>query len=622
MLRELLALGRALGGDGLEAYVQSASGSLYLLDLYPKERRARLVPYELDPEKCRRFLWVGDPPASNAPRDRATTRRLAYLLGQVPTRLAEDPALKALLQGFLWDPGRPGGKARFLLDLRGYALEGAEEAQVGPFLVKGGRLELAAPWDQEEKEPKNAGELAEAMAEVLQRAWGVDSPQKGKEVLFSLALEGKPLADFPEYRDYLKRLLEGKKRFSGSGSGLCHGCGKTGVPVVGRFADFRLKFYITDKKSFAPGVWEGAFPRAYALCGDCFRDLQLGERFVLENLSLRFLETQALVLPVGEAEPGRLSKLVERVLAQVRGLERLAAWKAFLERAERWEEGYLGFSLLFFRKSQAATKAEEVVLEVPPSRVEALFAAMEGARGEGFPVEGVGDWLYLLPLDRSGREVRVGPALKAASHLFLGVPFHPGDWLPLFLQAAERAFREDATLFAATRYRGPGGTLDLVALGAGWIRVLRGLGLWGGSMEAKEMESAFPLEEEAVFRAYGFGPLEAGLYLLGRAMEVVGQAQARLYEYQKEPLLEAVGWQGMSLVRVRHLAAEVMAKATYYLDGEDRTRVLDLLGRATDLLERGRGGLSDREVPYYILMGYAQARSERLRARKKEVAHG
>ena len=531
MLRELLALGRALGGDGLEAYVQSASGSLYLLDLYPKERRARLVPYELDPEKCRRFLWVGDPPASNAPRDRATTRRLAYLLGQVPTRLAEDPALKALLQGFLWDPGRPGGKARFLLDLRGYALEGAEEAQVGPFLVKGGRLELAAPWDQEEKEPKNAGELAEAMAEVLQRAWGVHSPQKGKEVLFSLALEGKPLADFPEYRDYLKRLLEGKKRFSGSGSGLCHGCGKTGVPVVGRFADFRLKFYITDKKSFAPGVWEGAFPRAYALCGDCFRDLQLGERFVLENLSLRFLETQALVLPVGEAEPGRLSKLVERVLAQVRGLERLAAWKAFLERAERWEEGYLGFSLLFFRKSQAATKAEEVVLEVPPSRVEALFAAMEGARGEGFPVEGVGDWLYLLPLDRSGREVRVGPALKAASHLFLGVPFHPGDWLPLFLQAAERAFREDATLFAATRYRGPGGTLDLVALGAGWIRVLRGLGLWGGSMEAKEMESAFPLEEEAVFRAYGFGPLEAGLYLLGRAMEVVGQAQARLYEY-------------------------------------------------------------------------------------------
>jgi CRISPR-associated protein Csh1 len=64
-----------------------------------------------------------------------------------------------------------------------------------------------------------------------------------------------------------------------------------------------------------------------------------------------------------------------------------------------------------------------------------------------------------------------------------------------------------------------------------------------------------------------------------------------------------------------------MAKAAYYLEGEDRTRVLDLLGRATDLLERAEGSLSDREVPYYILMGYAQARSQRLRGGRREVAH-
>jgi CRISPR-associated protein Csh1 len=85
VLRELLTLGWALEGGDLEAHVLQATGRLYLLDLYPKAREARLVPYELGPEQCRRFLWVGDPPASNATRDRATTRRLTYLLGQVPT---------------------------------------------------------------------------------------------------------------------------------------------------------------------------------------------------------------------------------------------------------------------------------------------------------------------------------------------------------------------------------------------------------------------------------------------------------------------------------------------------------------------------------------------------------
>ncbi|GGM93212.1 hypothetical protein GCM10007092_03020 [Thermus composti] len=233
-------------------------------------------------------------------------------------------------------------------------------------------------------------------------------------------------------------------------------------------------------------------------------------------------------------------------------------------------------------------------------------------------MEGLGDWLRLLPLSQVRGRVDARPVLPWATRIFLGQPLDPKDLLPLWLRAAERAYRGDTTLHASRP--GPQEALDRVALGAGWIWILVRLGLWGGRMG--EVKSAFPLgEEEEVFRTYGFGPLEAGLYLLGKAMEAVGQAQARLYQYRKEPLLEALGWQGMSLVRVRHLVPEVMAKATHYLEGGDLTRVLDLLGRATDLLERGGGGLSEREIPYYILMGYAQARSQRLRQSGKEAEH-
>ncbi|WP_024119922.1 TM1802 family CRISPR-associated protein [Thermus thermophilus] len=616
MLRELIRMGREGAGEGdvLEDLVQEASGTLYLLDLYPEERRASLVPYELDGEKCRRFLWVGDPPASNAPRDRATTSRLHYLLGQAATKMAEDGGLYPLLKDLLWDPGKPGGKACQLLDLRGFRLEGAREGAEGPFRVAGGRLEVVQePWPFLKEKKRHAGGLAEALGEFLEKVW--DLPKKG--ALFSLALRGRPLAEVPEYRAYLRRTLL-EERFARGEKGLCHGCGRVDR-VVADSSAFRLKFFIQDKKGFAPGVREEAFPRAYALCRECFTALKIGERLALERLTLRFLGTEALVLPGADPEPGGLTRLVERVLAQVRGLERLEAWRDFLERAQlRWEEvGYLGFSLLFFRRARAATKVEEMVLEVPPSRVEGLFGALAEAQERGFPVRGLGDWLHLLPLAREGGGVDAGPVLPWLSRILLGLHLDPKDLLPLWLRAAERAYREDATLYALDRYRGPQGTLDLALLGAGWIWVLRRLGLWGGRME-REVRSAFPLgEEEEVFRAYGFGPLEAGLYLLGKAMEVVGQAQARLYEYRKEPLLEALGWQGMSLVRVRYLVPEVMAKAVHYLDGEERTLVLDLLGRATDLLERAEGGLSEREIPYYLLMGYAQARSQRLRQGRK-----
>ncbi|GAA6732632.1 MULTISPECIES: TM1802 family CRISPR-associated protein [Thermus] len=627
MIRQLLHLGLGQEGDFLESLAREEKGRLYVLDCHPEEGVAYLVPHELDGEKCRRFLWVGDPPASNAPRDRATTSGLHYLLGQAVTQMAEDSLLQEVLRPLLCELGGPGDRVRFVLNLSALRLEGAQDAEVGPFRVQGGRLQadcealrrLVKEGTGAEgpggKRAKTLADLVEKLAETLLKAWGVEKPREGR-LLFTLALNGKPLVDLPAYRQYLSQRLVGRY-FKDAEPGCCHGCGTEGK-VVGDFAGFRLKFYITDKKSFAPGLLEKAFPKAYGLCEDCFRALLVGENFVLNKLLLRFLESDALVLPEAELNREGLQRMVDVLLAEVRGLERVGAWKEFLERASlAWKEvGYLGFSLLFFRRTNAATKAEELVLEVPPSRVEALFRALGEAGDGGFPVEGLRDWLYLLPLSRREGRVEAGPALKVASRIFMGLPLAPRDILPLWLKAAERAYREDASFFGIDRYRGPQGALDLAALGAGWVWVLRRLGIWGGYMEGKPL----PLGEEALREAYGFGPLEAGLYLLGQAMEAVGQAQAKLYEYKKEPLLEALGWQGMSLVRVRHLVPEVMAKASYYLSGNELAAVLDLLGRATDLLERGRsqGPLSEKEVPYYILMGYAQARSRRLRAGKKE----
>lgn len=614
MIHALIALGKQVGTD-LEAFVQKAAeGKLYLLDLYPEERRARLVPYELDERKSRAFLWVGDPPTSGAPRDRATTSRLSYLLGQVPTEMAKDEGLRALLAPLLWEAPKPGGKVRYLLDLRGFHLEQAESASLETIRLDLGRLEI----DEKkcEEEYKDAGGLAKALADFLEEVWDIRR-EEGQQVLYSLALRGKPLVEEEAYRRYLlRRLLE--DRFQGAEEGLCHGCGQKGK-VISDSTAFRLKFFITDKKSFAPGVLEEGFLRAYALCRDCFAALGAGERFALDHLTLRFLGSEALVIPQLGFAQRELSRLVEQTLAEVKGLERIKAWREFLERAtnRRQEVAYLGFSLLFFRRSNAATKVQEVVWEVLPYWVEALFEAIET---EG--VEGLEEWLYLLPLSQAQGGLEVKPALKAAAQIFLGFPFSPRDLLPLWLKAAERVFREDPTLYASRRYRGGQGALDLVALGARWVRVLRRLGLWrgsGGDMEKdKELPSSLLEEEERrVFAEYDFGPLEAGLYLLGQAMEAVGHAQAKLYEYRKEPLLESIGWKGMSLVRVRHLVPEVMDRATHYLE-EERTRVLDLLGRAQDLLERAREeGVSEREVPYYILMGYAQARSRRLRSRRR-----
>ncbi len=612
MIRPLIHLGQALlkQGHALEGLVMEEKGSLFLLDLDPRAKEARLQSFDLDPVKLKRFLWVGDPPASGAQRDRVTTSRLEYLVGQVVSALVEDPGLAPFLKGVVW-PGWQGQRFAHLLDLRGYRLLGAQDTpprffplapgRFGAFWVEGGVLRYEEKTPQGDK--TRAKGPAEALAGILEAAWGLRPPKEGR-ALYSLALEGEALAERPEYRAYLERLLVGRF-FEGAEEGFCHACGRW-ARLSGETTVFRYKFYITDKKNFAPGLSDKAFARAFALCEGCFKARLLGERFAEDRLEIPFLSTLALVLPEGEVGPKGLDRLVDRLLAEARGLERLEAWREFLARAGAGlggEARVLGFSLIFFHRAQAATKVQEVVPEIPPSRLEALFAAMEASRELaplGGEVGGLWELRLLLDPQARGRERPVPRnALRVALHLFLGLPLDRAWFL--------------AALLDRTREEKPREALRLLALGAGWIWVLERLGLWRGEGMAWD-GSILPEEKRRLFEAYRFGPLEAGLYLLGEAMEAVGQEQARLYNYDREPLLEAVNWKGMSLPRVRQLVGEVMDKAKYYLKGPDRTWVLGLLGQALDALARAQGGLSDREVPYYILMGYAQARARRLRA--------
>ena len=619
-MRHLLELGRVLyrerGGLQLEDLVQVEEGTLYLLDLYPKERLARLIPYELDKEKCRRFLWIEDPPQSQAQRDRVTTKKLRYLVGQVPGALANDPGLRERLGHLVWNVGT--GKHGSLLDLRGYRLEGAKDVPRAqdsqPFWVEGGILH----WDGKAPGTGKGSKPGEELAGTLEAAWGVRVARGKRLLLFSLALEGSPVADWPEYRDYLRRLLL-ERPFQGVKEGICHGCGDK-APVTPKTALFRYKFYITDKKNFAPGLVDEAFPKALALCKECFASLLLGEPFAEEKLEVSFLGQRALVLPEGEGNL-RLEVLahrVDRLLAQVRGLEKVEAWRDFLQRmGPGTKAGFLGFSLVFFERNRDSTKVQEAVYEVPPSRVEVLFQAMEESRWLspwGGKVKGLEDWVRLLG------DGGYASAMKVAVHLLAGVPLERGFLLPPLLETARRALWESS--------RGPKAALELLALGAGWHWVLRRLGML--REEGAESKQAWDVAEEyrRRFEEYGFGPLRAGLYLLGVALEMVGHAQAQVAEYKKEPLLESIGWEGMSLVEARHLAQRAADRASHYLEGGDLSRFLGVVGMATDLMERGEERLSQREIPYYLLMGYAQARARRLQAGKakkqqaEEVTHG
>ena len=609
MIRQLLYLGRAIGkgaspAQALEMSVERAQGTLYLLDLDPGKKLARLTPSLLDEEKRRRFLWVGDPPQSNKARDRVTTKELRYLVAEIPTNLLQHEKLGSRLAGVTRKVGE--GRYAHVLDLEGYWLEGGKDVPrkgQDPFWVQGGRLH----WDL--KGAAFTKELAEALAQVLEEAWGLGKGER----LFSLALGGKPVAEWPKYRDHLYHILF-EEPFSEAPVGICYGCGQKDR-VISHSSNLRYKFYITDKLGFASDLEEGGFRHSLALCRECYQALLLGETYAQNHLEASFLGEKVLVLPEAfgqDIDPWVLVNWKKYLLDEKRGLEEILSWRDFLQRAGI-PRG-IGFSLIFFQRLQSATKATQVILEVPPSQVEALLRAM----GENYPQEdrrgfrpwewgdregNLKDWLFLL--EGTERET----LLQVVSHLFQGLPLERGFLLPSLLRGARAVLLKDHRK-----------ALARLALGGGWVWVLVRLGVLKLGGERMVRAADVPEEYREVFAAYGFDEFQAGLYLLGVALETVGHAQAKDREYQDEPLLRTINWEGMSLPQVRHLVLGATERGKHYLVGSELSRYLETLGLAQYFLHRGKASLSDREVPYFILMGYAQARKRRLAGGSKTKA--
>lgn len=232
MLRALLALGRALGG-GLEAYVQPARGLLYLLDLHPRSKRARLQRYQLDEEQSRRFLWGGGPPGQQRSPGPGHHPEARLPLGAGPHPLGGGPPPRAPAPGAPLGPGEARGQGRLLLDLRDYAWRGRKTP--GRSLPGGGGKALGGGGPlvpSGAQGPKRRG-ACPTHGGGPGKGLGRGDAGRGETVLFSLALEGKPLAEFPQYRDYLRRLLEGEKRFREGVTGLCTPAAGKGCPWWG-----------------------------------------------------------------------------------------------------------------------------------------------------------------------------------------------------------------------------------------------------------------------------------------------------------------------------------------------------------------------------------------------------
>jgi len=612
VIRELVQLGKAVlagdAGEVLEALVapvdkvgkppKGQQRLLVVFDLEASPPGLRVHTEVLDGERARRYLWLGNPRA-NDPKVRVTTNRLDYLLGQTFYAILHDedaPAeiveqLEKVFPALFWtDPGASGGDRKYA------------------HILDALRLGLVGEADWNELRTQSPKDRAKGLAERLLDRFGL--PKKG--VLFTLAIDGEPMAHLPPYRHYLLQKIVGEA-FEEAKPGRCHACGEEAL-LTGNFKHFQLKFFINDKVNFAYHLDEANWARSYGLCRDCYVAALAGERYLTRRFATRLLQTDALVVPTLGPEPvsrAELEALSERLLGATNGLERIEALPQLLEQLGDATD-LPQLNLLLIERSQSATKIKEAVPEVEPSWILELLRAFGrtnrrarsligpppwGERGEW--LGGMVALLYLLPLEvRQGRP-EVGPALRALKSLLLREPQIETAWVRGFLTVLRFLHHQNPGLYASKNC--PDGCPDVEVVlpqMAAWLLFLRETGLEEADMEGTTLREA----QSDALSALGLTGERAALFLLGVLLARVASEQYK--RSKSKPVLEKVGYQGMPLEKVKRFAVELFDKLGEYrrLDADSEATFATAMELLTTKENDWRP--SDEENAFYILLGY------------------
>ncbi|MFB6273402.1 MAG: type I-B CRISPR-associated protein Cas8b/Csh1 [Salinibacter sp.] len=627
---------------------------LAVIDVDPEAGLIRRQRHELDRATAERFLWMQlSKTRPRAPFIEATANNLKYLVSQTIPNLAPgvfdeedtDPDRPGLAQLFgpfadlFRDFGPDAGLYRYLLALDQFRV--AEESrELAPeqsdrlsVLSVGERGEMSVDWAElNQRSPKRR---PEAVAKDLGKVLGLG----GRDKLYSLAVGAQPVVDHPDYQAMLYDLLI-ESAFANANEGICHLCGRN-APIDPQLARLRFKTYITQKLNFASGIRKDGFYSNYALCQSCYTQLLVGESFFARHLTTALLGSPTYLIPEFAQPESMTEQALERSadqLTQTIGeLNRTQELSDMVDRLGR-RQPYLQVSLVLVEPVKAGIKVRETIPEVPPSRMERVAQAMNtakdwGERHWGHPNQpwlgGLSALLRILPLRRSGGYPVVEPALRLAKQVFLGEPVRAQAQIGEFLSAAQAVHYRNAGFHLVSQECAQSGSNcpelhNHIIRTLVWRAMLMDLGIWQEEEErAMDDTDAVPEPYREIVNELQLGHPEQALFLLGVLVAKVAYQQGRVSEWRSKPILEKLGYHGMSPPRLQTFAVEIFDKLRQYraLNRECET----IHGAARELLDRNlpQWPLSDRENVYYLLSGYAHEtrRVIQLSANREEATN-
>ncbi|ADQ14924.1 TIGR02556 family CRISPR-associated protein [Halanaerobium hydrogeniformans] len=194
------------------------------------------------------------------------------------------------------------------------------------------------------------------------------------------------LLDNYEKGFYFKKSYNKAEKNSVGKNNKCYICSKEKDKTYGYVGTFA--FYTLDKPGFTTGGFNrGESWKNYPVCSDCARTLDLGKKYLEENLSSRFSGINYFIIPktifASETETEEMFEILgdledkKKLSLEKENKKSLSGSQNDLFQMMSEFKNYVNFNIMFYEEINSAFRILLYVEDVLPSYIQKIFAAKD-----------------------------------------------------------------------------------------------------------------------------------------------------------------------------------------------------------------------------------------------------
>jgi CRISPR-associated protein Csh1 len=573
---------------------------------------------EIDSGTALKYAFIGSADGSASPQWFATGNSYLYHITETLSNLVKvdfgdelNKKLKTIFKTYYVDLGdKFKRKNRYILNYKKCGI-GEEDVLETLDKIEGEETEK----DEKQRYKNITSSLKKAYSREFENYVKTEFDIKKDEIgLYTILVDGTPLSDFKEYREVILKSKQ-KNKVSNNIKGYCNMCGNT-QNLTWDLSKIKIKYYITDKITFASQFRN--YEKNMILCKDCLNKLMVGENYVKNKLNTRLVGFTVYLIPhfilgspMNKKDLDKVSDNIQHSFNTVKNLTGVDDLKTEIQNIADMRNGdtYFLINIMFYKKSNQATKIQKLIKDVNPSVFQKIMDNSYTVTKLGTKIMGINyklnidlqTFYFMTPIRiKNSEPMNYRKLLQMYDAILTQRSLKLNEFIKGVISCAKIEFFDEE----GYNVNGKSGIYNTILKANFCIKFLE----YMGCIEEGEKMDISNLKVKNDLKVYilnmGYDEQQSAMFLLGCLIGEIGNAQYRRMGEDRKPILNKLNFGGVDKNKVIRLTNEVFNKLI-----QEKIRKYNevTFSECKRLMDANKDSwkLNKHENLFYILSGYS-----------------